>query len=82
MKKKIFKVALAVVIMGAGFFVWQSQHSEPMSELVLANIEALASGESEVVKIPCRAATGKCEVPTEDADGNTMTTTYHNYVHI
>lgn len=45
MKKKIFKVALAVVIMGAGFFVWQSQHSEPMSELVLANVEALASGE-------------------------------------
>lgn len=68
--------------MGPGFFVWQSQRSEPLSDLALANVEALASGESEGVKIPCRAATGECEVPTEDADGNTMTTTYHNYVHI
>ena len=49
MKKKIFKAALAAVIMGAGFFVWQSQRSEPMSELALANVEALASGEIEGV---------------------------------
>lgn len=46
MKKKIFKVALAAVIMGVGFFVWQSQRSESLSDLALANIEALASGET------------------------------------
>ena len=46
MKKKIFKAALAVVIMGAGFFVWQSQRSESLSDLALANVEALASGET------------------------------------
>lgn len=45
MKKKIFKVALAAVIMGVGFFVWQSQRSEPLSKLALANVEALAIGE-------------------------------------
>lgn len=47
MKKKIFKVALAAVIMGAGFFVWKSQRSEPLSDLALANVEALARGELE-----------------------------------
>ncbi len=46
MKKKIFKAVLAAVIMGAGFFVWQSQRSEPLSDLALANVEALASGET------------------------------------
>ena len=39
MKKKIFKAVLVAVIMGAGFFVWQSQRSELLSDLALANIE-------------------------------------------
>ena len=46
MKEKVFKVALAAVIMGAGFFVWKSQRLESLSELALANVEALASGET------------------------------------
>ncbi len=46
MKKKVFKVALATVILGTGFFIWKSQRSEPLSDLMLANIEALAADES------------------------------------
>ncbi len=37
--------------MGAGFFVWQSQRSESLSDLALANIEALASGESVEMQV-------------------------------
>ena len=47
--------------MGGGFFVWQSQRSESMSELALANVEALASGESVEMQDCSRALeTGNC----------------------
>ena len=47
MKKDILKAALVVVFaLIAGFNVYNAQKSGAMSDLALANVEALASGES------------------------------------
>ena len=49
MKKKIFSAAFAVVIMAvAGYNVYMNQAKSKMSELALANIEALADPEGNV----------------------------------
>lgn len=46
MRKKIFAVMIvAVVAAFAGYNVYQSQNVTVLSELALANMEALASGE-------------------------------------
>lgn len=46
MKKKILKVTLvAAFALIAGFNVYNAQQSDVMSDLALANVEALASGE-------------------------------------
>ena len=45
MKKKILKVTLvAAFALIAGFNVYNAQQSDVMSDLALANVEALASG--------------------------------------
>ena len=47
MKKKILKIAMvAVVATVAGYGIYQNQAKDAMSELTLANVEALAFGES------------------------------------
>ena len=46
MKKNILKATLvAAFALSAGFNVYNSQKSEVISDLALANVEALASGE-------------------------------------
>ena len=46
MKKNILKVTLvAALALFAGYNVYSSQKSDVMSDLALANVEALASGE-------------------------------------
>ena len=53
MKKKIIKVALvAVVGLIAGINVFNAQKSDVMSDIALANVEALAAGESSNGKCP------------------------------
>ena len=48
MKKTIFKTLLAVAFtMVAGYSVYASQQKVEMSDLAMANIEALASGEND-----------------------------------
>lgn len=47
MKKKIFSVAIAVIAVVAGWNMKQNQNSIKTSTLVLANIEALARGETD-----------------------------------
>ena len=50
MKKNILKATVvAAFALVAGFNVYNSQKSDVMSELALANVEALASGEIEGV---------------------------------
>lgn len=53
-----------------------------MSKLALANIEHWQEESLRELKFHVGTTTGECEVPTENADGNTMTTTNYNYVHI
>ena len=49
MKKNILKATLvAAFALIAGFNVYNSQKSDVMSDLALANVEALASGEIDV----------------------------------
>lgn len=45
MKKILLKTTFLVAIVSAGYSVYASQVSEELSDLALANIEALAGGE-------------------------------------
>ena len=46
MKKRIFNVGVFVAVaLVAGYNVYSSQKSDDMSDMALANVEALASGE-------------------------------------
>lgn len=58
MKKKIFAILIVTVVATfAGYNVYQSQRAEMMSGLMLANVEALAGGETgdgETVKCYCK----------------------------
>lgn len=48
MKKNILKVTfVAIVALSIGYKVYSSQKSNDMSDLALANVEALAQGEGE-----------------------------------
>lgn len=52
--KKLIKMALvAAVAAVAGFGVYTNQKTEPMSDLMLANVEALAHYELPEVEITC-----------------------------
>ena len=47
MKRRLFAVLIvAVVVTFAGYNIYQSQEIEPISKLMLANVEAIAQGES------------------------------------
>lgn len=47
MKKNILKVALvATIVATAGYGVYENQKQETMSDVMLANVEALAEGEA------------------------------------
>lgn len=62
MRKKIFAVlVVAAGVAFAGYNVINSQDDEKMlSDLVLANVEALARGELPEVEITCGQSGGKC----------------------
>ncbi len=48
MRKKIMKAAFVAVFAAvAGYGVYMNQRTEAMSDLMLANVEALAGGESD-----------------------------------
>ena len=54
MKKNIVKVAfVAAIAVVCGINVFNAQKSEVLSEVALANVEALADNGSRVVKIQC-----------------------------
>lgn len=67
---RITKTALALVVaLTAGYGVYTSQQKSELSELALANIEALADNEGPV-KIPCvDERDSECKFLTEGADG-------------
>ena len=59
MKKNILKATLvAAFALVAGFNVYNSQKSDVMSELALANVEALASEEGGGNHITCYSGSG------------------------
>ena len=70
MKKTIFKTLLAVAFtMVAGYSVYASQQKVEMSDLAMANVEALASDEGSVTCDPDKGDT--CMVgstPVKDYD--------------
>ena len=55
MKKNMFKVAIvAAIAMVCGINVFNAQKSETLSEVVLANVEALADKTPEIwIGLPC-----------------------------
>lgn len=54
MKKKLVAViSLFVIILIGGYTVYSSQNNVKLSDLVLANVEALAEYESPDVEITC-----------------------------
>ena len=55
MKRRLFAVLIvAVVVTFAGYNIYQSLEIEPISKLMLANVEAIAQGESAgtIVQFP------------------------------
>ena len=61
MKKKIFSIVAAVaVVAAAGWSYQQSKQYDGMSELALANVEALARYELPDFEVNCGADEGKC----------------------
>lgn len=66
MKKTIFKTLLAVAFtMVAGYSVYASQQKVEMSDLAMANVEALAGGESGTVKC-CPDPGDECKLSSGD----------------
>ena len=69
MKKITLTALVLVVALTVGYGVYTSQQKFELSELALANIEALADNERPV-KIPCvDARASECKFLTEGADG-------------
>lgn len=68
MRKKIFAaLVVAAGVAFAGYNTLKLQDDEKMlSDLVLANVEALARGELPEVEITCGATSGKCWAPSGD----------------
>ena len=59
--KKIKKVAFVAAFAAvAGYGVYTNQRTETMSDLMLANVEALARYELPEVDIACGSSEGKC----------------------
>ena len=64
MKRNIIRVALlAVFAFVAGYGVYTSQKETSMSDLAMANVEALASGESGGNHITCYSGSGSSFFP-------------------
>lgn len=60
-KKTIKAVLFAAVVAVVGYNVYETQREEPMSEIALANVEALASGEvSTTTTWTCSGFWGDC----------------------
>ncbi|ADV43351.1 NVEALA domain-containing protein [Bacteroides helcogenes] len=61
MGKKLFAALIvAVIATFAGYNIYQSQRMEPMSDLMLANVEALARYELPEVEVECGRSQGRC----------------------
>ncbi|WP_455592668.1 NVEALA domain-containing protein [Bacteroides sp.] len=62
MRKKLFAALIvAAGMMFAGYNIVQSQNSKnSLSDLLTANVEALARGEIPEVEITCGAISGQC----------------------
>ena len=59
-KKTIKAVLFAAVVAVVGYNVYETRREEPMSEIALANVEALASGEGGTSVKICLAIWGEC----------------------
>ena len=73
MRKKIMKAAFVAVFAAvAGYGVYTNQRTETMSDLMLANVEALASGEASVKD--CVSADSDCILlhPTDPSKDETQ----------
>lgn len=66
MNKKMKFAIVAVVATVAGYVTFQNQTKEVMSELAVANVEALAQGEGSGSIIHCCTNTGKCMIVYDD----------------
>ena len=70
MNKKVLKVAfVAVIAMVSGINVFNAQKSEVLSDIVLANVEALAQSENGNVKLPCVRNDDYCVYTVELVSG-------------
>lgn len=71
MKKKFLSVAaIAIVAVAVAIGVSKNVNEVEFSDLTLANVEALANGESGIPTIPCETSDTSCSYIVKDADGN------------
>ena len=63
MNKKVLKVAfVAAIALAGGINVFNAQKSVQLSEIALANVEALADSESNKMDFWCCGNTGDCAI--------------------
>lgn len=77
MKKNLFKLVLGMaVVITAGVNCFQAQEEEPLSDLTLANIDALANDENNRCDVKdCKsAASGTCCYYVLDSKGTVCET--------
>ena len=53
MKKKIFSAVVVTAALFTGYSAYNAQNRQGLSDTLLANVEALANGESEREKVEC-----------------------------
>ena len=86
MNKKVLKVAfVSAIVLVSGINVFNAQKSDTLSDIALANVEALANTEQD----PCLNAmhckkmeSFKCWYYNITADENMMISYYDNHIHV
>jgi len=79
MKKNVMKIAFAVV---AGYGVSNSQQTEVMSDLMAANVEALALSDPEANENGCARAEDLCSVLVIYSDGTWGEDFFYDYTKV
>ena len=74
MKRKFVKIAIVVAIVAvSGINVFNSQKPEVLSDVAMANVEALAGDEDGYVKLPCTYQKDEyCTYTVKLMDGRTQ----------
>ena len=70
MKRIISILTVVAVVLFAGYNVYKAQQREVLSDVAMANVEALANNESGIDRPDCEPAIDLCSMITVYPDGD------------